>query len=161
MQDLIISLIPIIGLLLVATTAAVFVHIQSPGRNVVKWLVVPAALCALLASPILFVQLMGYSVALPLPDKFIFLAYNPVIEKGLKTGLEIWISDGSTTRLQKAPYSKELEEVLDEAAKGQKGGRKAHISKKSGEGKEPKQGQEQIESEYELKFHSPSDVAKD
>lgn len=161
MKDLIFSLLPIIGLQLVALVAALFVHIQSPGRDVVKVLVVPLALSCVLACPVLFTQLMGYAVSWPLPDKFTFIAYSPVIQSGHKTALEIWLKDGNTTRLQVAPYSKEMEQMLQDAAKGKKAGRQAQISKKNG-GKPGQPGEENKgKAEYELQFQSPSDIPKD
>lgn len=161
MKDLIFSLLPIIVLQLVALVAALFVHIQSPGRDVVKVLVVPLALSCVLACPLLFTYLMGYAVSWPLPDKFTFIAYNPVIKSGHKTALEIWLKEGNTTRLQMAPYSKELEQMLQDAAKGKKAGRQAQISKRK-PGQPGRPGEENKgKAEYELKFQSPGDIPKD
>lgn len=157
MKNLIIQLLPIIYILLVVVATALFVHIQSPGKSAVKLLVVPTALIALLVTPFLFVKLMGYSVALPLPDKFDFIAYTLIIESGRKAEIEVWLKEGNTTRLQRAPYSKEFEEVLEEAAKGQKAGRTARLSKKPG--KPQQYGQEQNDDQpggYELRFQLPA-----
>lgn len=156
MKALVWSLAPIIGVQLLALAAALFVHIQTPGRGVVKLLVVPLALACLVTSPLLFVQLMGYSVSWPLPQKFTFLAYQPVVEGGKKVELEVWLREDGVTRLLRAPYSKELEQMLQEAQKGSKGGRQARITRKG------KPGQESDgRGEYELRFESPADIPKD
>jgi hypothetical protein len=160
MKDLIVSLLPIIALQLLALVAALFVHVQSPGRSVVRLLVVPLALACVMGCPFLFTQLMGYSVSWPLPDKFTFLSYQPVVKAGRKTDLEIWLRDGAATRLHRAPYSQELEKLLQDAAKGSKGGRQAKIEKR-GRGQP---GQDQSKAPmgpYELSFISPSDIPKD
>lgn len=155
MKSLIYSLLPVIGLQVLILVAALFVHVQSPGRSVVKLTVVPLALAGVLACPWFFVGLMGYAVSWPLPDAFTFIAYRPVVEKGQKTGIEIWLSHRNETRLLLAPYSKEMEEMLRDAAKGSKNGRKAQITRKGdGGGMSP-------EGDYELKFESPSDIPKD
>lgn len=159
MRDLIWSLAPILGAQLLALAAALFVHIQSPGRGVVKLLVVPLALACLVAAPLLFVQLMGYSVSWPLPEKFTFLAYQPVVKAGRKTALEVWLREDGSTRLLRAPYSKELEQMLQQAQQGSKGGRQARITRK-GKGK-PGADNKSPRGEYELRFESPADIPKD
>lgn len=156
MKDLAYSLAPIIGLQLLALVAALFVYVQAPGRGVVKLLVVPLSLCAVLMVPYLFTQLMGYAVSWPLPDKFTFIAFNPVVKKGHKTDLEIWLKEDGATRLLRAPYSKALEKMLQDAAKGKKGGREARIQRK-GDGTNDSNAPQ----EWELRFESPSDVPKD
>lgn len=160
MKDLLYSLAPIIGLQLLALVAALFVHLHAPGRGVVKLLVVPLALSCVLASPVLFTQLMGYAVSWPLPDKFTFVAYNPVVKAGRKVGLEIWVRAGGATRLHLAPYSKELEQILKDAAAGAKGGRQARITKR-GKGEPGQDESKSPRGPYELQFQSPSDVPKD
>jgi hypothetical protein len=159
MKDLVQSILPIVGLQLLALVAALFVHVQSPGRSVVKLLVVPLALCCVMACPILFTQLMGYAVSWPAPDKFTFLAYSPVVKAGKKTGLEIWLREGGATRLHLAPYSKELEQMLQDAARGSKGGRQARITRR-GNGEPGQENGRSPRGEYELRFESPADVPK-
>lgn len=156
MKALVWSLAPIIGVQLLALAAALFVYIQAPGRGVVKLLVVPLALACLVASPLLFVQLMGYSVSWPLPDRFTFLAYQPVVKAGRKIDIEIWLREDGVTRLLRTPYSKELEQMLQHAQQGSKGGRQARITRKGGKGEAngPR-------GEYELRFESPADIPKD
>lgn len=151
------SLAPIIGVQLLALAAALFVHIQTPGRGVVKLLVVPLALACLVASPLLFVQLMGYSVSWPLPEKFTFLAYQPIVKAGQKVELEVWLREGGSTRLLRAPYSKALEQMLQHAQQGSKGGRQARIQRKG----RPGHDSMSPGGEYELRFESPSDIPKD
>jgi len=160
MKDLIQSLAPVIGLQLLALVAALFVHVQSPGRSVVKLLVVPLALAGVLACPWLFAHLMGYAVSWPPPDRFTFLAYAAVLQGGKKTALEIWLRSDGATRLHRAPYSKELEQMLADAAKGSKAGREALITKR-GKGKPGQEDSLSPRGEYELRFRSPSDVPKD
>lgn len=160
MKDLVQSLAPIIGLQLLALVAALFVHVGSPGRSLVKLLVVPLALCAVLACPWLFVQLMGYSVSWPLPERFTFIAYAPVVQGGKKTGIEIWLRERGQTRLHRAPYSKGLEQMLQDAAKGMKGGRQAQITKR-GNGIPGQDTSKAPGGGYELRFQSPSDIPKD
>jgi hypothetical protein len=158
MKELAYSLAPIIGVQLLAMVAAVFVHIQAPGRGVVKLLVVPLAVLCAIVVPVLFTKLMGYAVSWPLPDSFAFIAYQPVVKGGRKTELEIWLRQDGTTRLLKAPYSKELEQMLADAAKGAKGGRQARITKRKG-----MPGQDTSKApmgEYELRFESPADIPK-
>lgn len=160
MKDLAYSLAPIIGLQLLALVAALFVHIHAPGRGVVKLLVVPLALCCVLACPWLFTGLMGYAVSWPPPDKFTFLAYQPVVKGGKKIGLEIWLRADGVTRLHRAPYSKEIEQMLQDAAKGMKGGRQARITKR-GNGVPGQDDSKAPNGGYELRFESPSDIPKD
>ena len=154
MTALVYSLWPILGLQLLSLTAALFVHLHAPGRGVVKMLVVPLALVCLIASPVLFAQLMGYSVHWPLPAQFTMLAYQPVVKAGVKTELEIWIRDGQGTRLHRAPWTKEMEQLLKEAQQGSKGGRQARITRKGS-------GQNKSDGDYELRFESPADVPKE
>lgn len=159
MKDLAYSLAPIIGLQLLALVAALFVHIQTPGRGVVKLLVVPLALACVLACPLLFAYLMGYSVNWALPDKFTFIAHQPVVKGGQKIALEIWLRERDTTRLLSTPYNKELEKMLQEAERGAKGGRQARITKRGkGSGND---GSLSPNGEYELRFDSPADTPKD
>lgn len=160
MKDLVLSLVPIIGLQLLALVAALFVYVQSPGRSVVRLMVVPLAISCVLASPVLFAQLMGYSVSWPLPDRFTFLAFQPVVEAGKKTALEIWLREDRATRLLRAPYSKELEQMLKDAAKGKKGGREARITRR-GKGDPGHDESKSQRGQYELRFDSPSDIPKD
>lgn len=160
MTDLFYSLAPIIGLQLLALVAALFVHIHAPGRGIVKLLVVPLALCCVLACPWLFTGLMGYAVSWPPPDKFTFLAYQPVVKDGRKTALEIWLRADGVTRLHRAPYSKEIEQMLQDAAKGMKGGRQARITKR-GKGTPGNEDSKAPNGGYELRFESPSDIPKD
>lgn len=158
MKDLAFSLAPIIGVQLAALVVAVFVHIQSPGRSIVKVLVVPLAIIGAIAVPMLFTTLMGYAVSWPLPDSFAFIAYQPVVKGGRKIELEIWLRQDGTTRLLRAPYSKEMEQMLADAAKGAKGGRQARITRRGG-----MPGQDTSKApmgEYELRFESPTDIPK-
>jgi hypothetical protein len=159
MKALVWSLAPIIGVQLLALAAALFVHIQAPGRGIAKLLVVPLALACLVASPLLFVQLMGFSVFWPLPQKFTFLAYQPIVKAGRKTDTEIWLREDGYTRLHRAPYSKELEQMLQEAQKDSKGGRQARITRK-GKGK-PGADSKSSMGGYELRFESPVDIPKE
>jgi hypothetical protein len=161
MKDLVLPLAPIIGLQLLALVAALFVHAHSPGRGVVKLLVVPLALSCVLACPWLFTQLMGYSVSWPPPDRFTFLAYSPVVQGGKKTALEIWLRSDGSTRLHRAPYSKELEQMLQDAARGSKGGREARITRRGKKGEPGQDASKSPRGQYELRFRSPSDVPKD
>lgn len=130
MTDLFYSLLPILGVQLLAALAALFVFIHSSGRGVIRMLVVPLALTALFAAPVFFVHVMGYAVDWPLPREFSFLAYRAVVQGGVKKHLEVWVKDGSATRLYRTPYSKPMEQMLQDAAKGAKGGKQARITRK-------------------------------
>ena len=160
MTDLFYSLAPVIGLQLLALVAALFVHIHSAGRGVVRLLVVPLALSAVLLCPWLFAQIMGYAVSWPPPDQFTFLAYQPVVQNGRKVALEIWLRADGVTRLHRAPYSKEIEKMLQDAQKGSKGGRQARITKR-GNGMPGQDTSKSPNEGYELRFDSPSDTPKD
>lgn len=151
MSALIYSLAPVLGVQLLALVAALFVFIHSSGRGVVRLLVVPLALVALLLAPLLFAQLMGYAVSWPLPREFTFIAYRAVVRDGVKAGFEIWLREGSTTRLQLAPYSKQMEQMLQDAAKGTKGGQEARI-KRRGKGWPWEGSDGKPEGGYELRL---------
>ncbi len=160
MKDLVVNLAPVIGLQLATLLAAVFVFIHSQGRGAIRLAVVPLALAAVIACPFLLAPALGHAVAMPLPERFILLGYRPVLERGTKQGLELWIRTDADTRLHRIPYSEGMEEMLQNAQKGAHGGRRARIARKAHGPAGPK-GSQTAQGEYELGFESPSDVPKE
>ena len=78
---------------------------------------------------------------------------------GRKVELEVWLREDGSTRLLRAPYSKELEQMLQHAQQGSKGGRQARITRK-GKG-QPGEENDGPKGQYELRFESPADIPKD
>jgi hypothetical protein len=152
---------PIALIMLGIACTAVFVFIRSPARTLTKFLLVPASLCAAAAVPVMFISLMGYAVPVPPPDKGFVLGHKTIIVGSKKKQLEIWIARDGGSRLYTMPYEKELEDKLNEAAKGRANGMEGQLTfkrKKGGKAQKDSQNNSDGEYEFDLKLLSPEDI---
>lgn len=165
MRDILNSLMPIALVMLGIAATAIFVFIRSPAATLAKFLLVPASLCAAAAVPVMFITLMGYAVPVPPPEKGFVLGHKVVIVGSKKKQIEVWIAHNGDSRLYSMPYEKELEQKLDQAAKGRGQGMEGELSirpkrKDKGKGKTQKDSGNDSPGEYEfdLKLLTPEDI---
>ena len=147
------------GLILMAGFGA-WVFIHSNRSYLLRWALIPVALVVAVLSAKLYDARLGYAVAAELPEKFVYLAHQVVLEKNRKCGIEVWARTGAT-RLYRIPYSKPTEDAMDEAREQAKGGqpvvmRKRPIQEASTSGGTVSQSQ--AEHGYESKVMLPSDL---
>ncbi len=123
-------LLPIVIVMVVVLGLVGYVFIRTPANFWLKWTLIPSLLAAALFSSSLFVSKLGYAVPMPLPEQAQVLSYNIVLEDNQKKWIELWLKEGSASRLFVVPYSKENEkELKDGADKAKKGGK--HMLKKN------------------------------
>jgi hypothetical protein len=163
MRDLLNTLVPILLLMAgIFATTTVFVFLRSDARPTVKFMLVPASLLAAVLVPMLFVLLMGYSVPLPPPDSFVLIGHKTIIVENKKKFIELWTYERGTnaTRLYQTPWSKELEELLNEAAKGKSQGLEAHLKRRGKKDKKQGDGSENNDrSPFTMELLAPSDLS--
>lgn len=163
MKDLLNSLMPIALIMLGIAATAIFVFIRSPAATLAKFLLVPASLCAAATVPMIFISLMGYAVPLAPPEKGFVLGHKVVIVGSKKKQIEVWLAHNGDSRLYSMPYEKELEQKLEQAAKGRQQGMEGELSikpKQKGKGKTQKDSGSNSPGEYEfdLKLLTPEDI---
>lgn len=145
------------SLLLVSTSCWMF--ITSKARIWVKFIVIPSALFLALLIPSMFVLKLGYSIFWPLPAEYEVLQHRVVIKDNKKSGIEIWLRELKdavpigATRLQRTPYSKEMEKVLRQAEKGRKEGKRSRLKRKGDNDKEGTMTDDN--TQYKLHLDSP------
>lgn len=144
-EELLYSLVPILLLIGTIFVTATFVFLKSAASATVKFLLVPAAFAAAIAVPIIFVTMMGYSVPVQLPKKVIVLGHQTIVVANKKKSIEIWAREKKSTRLYVLPYSKDLEDKLNEAAKGRQRGLQSNLDQDS--------------SGYQLRLLTPEDIS--
>lgn len=160
MKELIHSLTPIILIILTVVGMTLFVLIRSNLKNIVKLLLIPVTIIAVGVVPVMFVQLMGYAVSLELPEKALIIAHKTVIIQTKKTFIDIWMQTKAEARLYRAPYSKQLEELLESAEDARKQGMIPRLKR---EGQSRNKGENTDGDDYTLPFSiellKPEDIA--
>lgn len=160
MKELIHSLTPIILIILAVIGTMLFVLIKSNLKAIAMMLIIPVAITAVGAVPVVFVQLMGYAVSLDLPEKGLVIAHKTVIIQTKKTFIDIWMQTKAEARLYRAPYSKELEELLESAEDARKQGMIPRLKR---EGQSRNKGENTDGDDYTLPFSiellKPEDIA--
>jgi hypothetical protein len=135
-----------------------FVFLKSPARTITKFLLVPIAFAASAVVPLFFVLAMGYSVTIPMPEKFYLIAHKTLVVENKKAFIELWIRDEVGTRLYKISYSKEMEQQLERAAKGREQGLEGKFSFKK-DRKESKPGSNNgSRGEWSLELLEPAQI---
>lgn len=110
-----------LGLLLVAAFGA-WVFIHSNRGYLLRWAMIPVSLTVAVASARVYDARLGYAKpAEQLPAKFVYIAHQVVVERNRKTGIEVWARTAGT-RLYRIPYTKGVENSMDEAREQGKGG---------------------------------------
>ena len=132
-----------------------FVFIRSNARAVAKFLLVPASFVAAAAVPALLVALLGHSVPLPLPDKTTVLAHRTIVKDNKKDKIEIWIAEKDSTRLHVIPWTKPMEKMLEEAAKGRANGLRSLLNRKHGRQLNPNNADE---TDFALELLTPEQI---
>lgn len=125
------QLLPVILSMLAIAVITVWVYMSSEARALTKFILVPTSIVLSAAVPIMFTVWLGYSVN-GLPDDFRFLGHRTKVVNNKKVAIEVWVNEGKATRLYITPYTRDLERILDKAAKGRVLGKDARISKKKG-----------------------------
>lgn len=108
------------GLILVAAFGS-WVFIHSNRSYLLRWALIPLSLVVAVASARVYDARLGYAVPAELPQKFVYLGHQVLIEDKHKTGIEVW-AQVSGNRLYRIPYSKPMEQALDHAREQAKGG---------------------------------------
>jgi hypothetical protein len=117
-----------LGLILIAGFGSwVFMH--SNRSYLLRWALIPASVIVAVVSAQLYNVRLGYAVPTELPPKFLYLGHNVVIEKARKTGIEVW-AQTVNTRLYRIPYSKPVEEAMNQAREQAKGGQPVLMHKR-------------------------------
>ena len=117
------TLLPLVIAVTLLTGFAAWVYLQAPGRYWVKTLLIPLSMLVWFAIVGLANTLLGYAYPAQLPDRFVLLSYNIVVENNTKVAIEVW-TDGHHSRLYSVPYTKPLDDALASASrKGKDGGR--------------------------------------
>ena len=105
---------------------------------------------------------LGYAVGAALPDKFVYLGHQVVVEKKRKAGIDVWAQTGNT-RLYRIPYSRPAEQAMDQAREQAKGGQPVVMHKRAAEVSSTGDGEgPMMEAESEQRYESnvvlPSDL---
>jgi len=82
-----------LGLILMAGFGA-WVFLHSNRSYLLRWALIPVALVVAVLSAKLYGARLGYAVAAELPEKFVYLAHQMVVEKNRKCGIEVWARTG-------------------------------------------------------------------
>ena len=118
------------GLCLMAGLAAwVFIHSNRSYR--LRWALIPAAFLIAAMSSSLYPSRLGYAVAMPLPEKFVYLGHHVVVVQNQKVALEVW-GQTRATRLYVVPYSKPMERALEQAQQAGRGGEPVVMHRRQG-----------------------------
>jgi hypothetical protein len=157
MNDLLALLLP--TLLIAAGTFATcsFVLLRAPISAGWKALAIPASFVSAVAVPLIISGALGRALpAAALPDRSRVLGHQTVIKDGKKQKLEVWVAEPrSPTVLYSVPYSKQLEKLLESAAKGRQQGLQAELLRRQpGSGSEGDKG----DGEFGLDFKRPEDL---
>jgi hypothetical protein len=126
----------LVGLVLIAGFGS-WVFIHSNRSYLLRWAVIPLSLVVAVASAKMYDARLGYAVAQQLPEKFVYLGHQVVVEQKHKAGIEVWVRVAET-RLYRIPYTRPMEEALDHAREQSKAGlpvvmrKSAHPSDKKG-----------------------------
>lgn len=150
-QDLFVVLIPVSIFSLALTSWAILLLIKHE-NTYAKLTLVPAALALSIAVPFFFANLLGKAVPLPLPENFIYIAHQTIIQDNQKKKIEIWGATKTGTRLHVIPYNKKLEEQLKMAAKAKQGGSQILIERKRD------RLTDSDESDIQIRIQDPEDV---
>ncbi len=129
MRELLEPLLPIILITLGVVATAVWVFLQSKASPVIKFILVPATILGSLFVPLFVHGMLGFSVKLQLPKEVNVIAHKVVVIANRKERIEVWAATKESSRLYNLPYSKKLEEALQEAAEGRKNGKNAKLKK--------------------------------
>ena len=147
-----------LGLILIAGFGA-WVFIHSNRSYLLRWALIPVALVVAVVSARIYDAGLGYAVAAALPDKFVYLGHQVVVEKKRKAGIDVWAQTGNT-RLYRIPYSKPAEQAMDQAREQAKGGQPVVMQKRAAEASSTGEGpmMEASEQRYESNVVLPSDL---
>ena len=153
-----------LGLILIAGFGS-WVFIHSNRSYLLRWALIPVSVIVAVLSANLYNVRLGYAVAGELPPKFLYLGHKVIVEKAHKTGIEVW-AQTSSSRLYRIPYSKPVEEAMDQAREQAKGGQPVVMRKRDTAA--PSDGppsmrtgatmQSQVEQPYESSIVLPSDL---
>jgi hypothetical protein len=153
MRHLLYALLPLIALALALGASAMWVFIKSNVHAFFKVLLIPCVITACVAIPLIFVTLMGYAVWLQPPAEFVVLGHNTIVKNNKKESIEVWLrpKDGSS-RLYVIPYSKKVEQQLEEIRNGRKNGMEGRMKRKPGS---TNRHSDQDESPYQMEMILP------
>jgi len=150
----------VLGLILIAAFGS-WVFIHSNRSYLLRWTLVPVSLVVAVLTARLYDAGLGYAVAAELPEKFVYLGHQVVVEKKHKAGIEIWAQNGDT-RLYRIAYSKPAEEAMDKAREQAKGGQPVVMRKRAAAAVTSGAGNNRTESAAEQPYESnivlPSDI---
>lgn len=131
-----------------------FIHARRSNYKL-RWALVPVSLVAALFSAQIYDARLGYAVPEGLPAKFVYLAHHVMVRGGHKVGIEVW-AQTNRTRLYEIPYSKSMEDALEQGkAAGKKGG--MVVMRKPGKPSD-KKGEGEEQDPYESNLALPSDI---
>ena len=146
-------------LILIAEFGA-WVFIHSNRSYLLRWALIPISLVVAVLSSWIYDAGLGYAVAAELPDKFVYLGHQVVVEKKHKAGIDVW-AQTANTRLYRIPYSKPAEQAMDQAREQAKGGQPVVMQKRAAEASSTGEGpmiEAQSEQRYESNVALPSDL---
>lgn len=149
-----------LGLILIAGFGS-WVFIHSNRSYYLRWAVIPLSLIVAVASAKIYEARLGYSVAKELPPKFVYLGHQVLVERNHKAGIEVWARE-VRTRLYRIPYSKPMEEALEQAQEESKSGLPV-LMHRIAERKVPERGEPRpnaaTQQLYESNIVLPSDMS--
>ena len=149
-------LLPLICTAAVLSVLVAWVFLRTPIHYWLKVVLLPAILLLWLVLIGSGNAVLGYAYPGRLPDKFTLIAYNVVITGQHKQAIEVWV-DGSTTRLYVVPYSKPLEQALEQGMRKGKGGGAVDMVRKQHPGINGGHIQDPNDDDYESNLRLPSD----
>jgi hypothetical protein len=149
------ELAPTLLMLSIVTVFAAYVFLRTDARYYLKALLIPVALLAWAVVLPVVSSTLGYAVPHEVPETWVYLGHRTVVVAGHKVGIEVWLPDGARTRLLLTRWSKQLEQVLDEAKAAGNGGGQVTISRKQRKGVAKGDGKGEP-AEYESNLRLPS-----